>query len=623
MPLYWPSLRGNVIVKKITGNFLAHIGIKAFAIALVLGASAPALAGYQEGVDAYNKKDFQKALSEWLPLAEGGNPVAQNSVGALYNNGLGVLQDNAQAFVWYSKAAEQNFPLAMRNLANLYATGHGVAYDLPTARMWYSRAAVLGDSVSAEKLKTLEAMMANSRQALSPSASANLSSTQPARVGTNKQYVAPLPGEPAPPSAVPVPVVNSVPLVSSFPGATDTLGTAESRPASTIAPMPAEGNFGNDDLTTTDLLPETPKITDMPNTTPPTAAASAPAPAPASKTAPLPSLQQAAAPTGSQSKKTTGNNWLIGKWQGPSLGCPPGGGIEFTPAQALSYFNGKVAVALKAKYAINGDKITVTTIGIDNVGQDYVYQAAGPDGFIIASVPPSMPKSMIGAAHKRCDAQSDKSHAPDNETKTSVPSASKSPVLVASPPTMETSAIEMPSDPLPSESGNDAPALPAGKSASATPMASSSPGTAESAKDGWAAFDQGNYSRALEIWSKLAKAGDNQMQTLVGSIYDYGQGIPQNDAEALKWYMMAANKGYGRAQYFAGALYAKSPQIPQDLVESYKWLWLAGKSLPATRTGSNDVTSEQANALRREISAKMDKVAIAKAEALAKNWHPK
>ena len=96
---------------------------------ITIGLSAPSWADFQAGVDAYSKGDFKTALNEWLPLAESGDPTAQNAVGALYNHGLGVERDDAAAVHWYQMAADQNFPLAMRNLANMYASGHGVAFD--------------------------------------------------------------------------------------------------------------------------------------------------------------------------------------------------------------------------------------------------------------------------------------------------------------------------------------------------------------------------------------------------------------------------------------------------------------------------------------------------------------
>lgn len=61
---------------------------------------------------ARRRGDPQKA-------AEQGNAKAQFAVGALYENGDGVKQDNAQALSWYRKAAEQGHDAAKAALPRL------------------------------------------------------------------------------------------------------------------------------------------------------------------------------------------------------------------------------------------------------------------------------------------------------------------------------------------------------------------------------------------------------------------------------------------------------------------------------------------------------------------------
>ncbi len=120
-----------------------------------MGLSAPARSDYQTGVDAYSDGNFKLALQEWMPLAEGGDATAQNSVGALYDHGLGLDEDDATAAYWYQLAADQSLPLAMRNLANMYAGGHGVPFDQALAESWYEKAARMGDPVSIKRMAAL------------------------------------------------------------------------------------------------------------------------------------------------------------------------------------------------------------------------------------------------------------------------------------------------------------------------------------------------------------------------------------------------------------------------------------------------------------------------------------
>ncbi len=42
-------------------------------IGFLLGLAAPAWAGYQEGIDAYERGDYDTALKEFRPLAEQGH----------------------------------------------------------------------------------------------------------------------------------------------------------------------------------------------------------------------------------------------------------------------------------------------------------------------------------------------------------------------------------------------------------------------------------------------------------------------------------------------------------------------------------------------------------------------
>jgi hypothetical protein len=84
------------------------------------------------------------------------------------------------------------------------------------------------------------------------------------------------------------------------------------------------------------------------------------------------------------------------------MGCPPGGGVEFGSDKARTYYHGKVAATLPVSYRASEESVTVTTVGADGIAQDYVYQRTGPNSMIIVGIPPNMPRSLLGAAHRRC-----------------------------------------------------------------------------------------------------------------------------------------------------------------------------------------------------------------------------
>jgi hypothetical protein len=98
----------------------------------------PASAGpFEDGVAAYDRKEYDKALELWLPLARRGDHTAQFNVGVLYEKGLGVARSAADAARWYREAAQQGDAHAQYALAVLYETGNGVAEDADEARKWY------------------------------------------------------------------------------------------------------------------------------------------------------------------------------------------------------------------------------------------------------------------------------------------------------------------------------------------------------------------------------------------------------------------------------------------------------------------------------------------------------
>jgi len=47
----------------------------------------------------------------------------------------------------------------------------------------------------------------------------------------------------------------------------------------------------------------------------------------------------------------------------------------------------------------------------------------------------------------------------------------------------------------------------------------------------------------LPLLRKAAEAGDGQAMSDLGRMYEYGVGIPQDPAEAVKWFRKAAEAG--------------------------------------------------------------------------------
>lgn len=78
------------------------------------------------GLNAQQTSAPTKQFDEIKAKAEHGSPDAQTRLGTLYENGLGVTTNWAEAFKWYSKAAEQTNAEAEFRVGLCYFTGHGL-----------------------------------------------------------------------------------------------------------------------------------------------------------------------------------------------------------------------------------------------------------------------------------------------------------------------------------------------------------------------------------------------------------------------------------------------------------------------------------------------------------------
>ena len=104
----------------------------------------------------------------------------------------------------------------------------------------------------------------------------------------------------------------------------------------------------------------------------------------------------------------------------------------------------------------------------------------------------------------------------------------------------------------------------------------------------------------------LADQGDVDAQFKLGVIYDIGLGVPENDAEAVKWYRKAAEQGHANAQSNLGFMYANGDGVPENFVHAYVWWSMAKTQGDEDAKGNLEILKPQ-----------MTKQQIAEAQALA------
>ena len=95
----------------------------------------------EDGYAASARRDYETALSLWLPLAQRGNADAQFGIGMLYYRGQGVPQNYAEAMRWMLQAADERHYFAQFTLGSMFEHGVGVRQDLAQAHMWFDLAA--------------------------------------------------------------------------------------------------------------------------------------------------------------------------------------------------------------------------------------------------------------------------------------------------------------------------------------------------------------------------------------------------------------------------------------------------------------------------------------------------
>ncbi len=94
---------------------------------------------------------------------------------------------------------------------------------------------------------------------------------------------------------------------------------------------------------------------------------------------------------------------------------------------------------------------------------------------------------------------------------------------------------------------------------------------------GLAAYERGDYAAALKEFRPLAEQGDAAAQTFLGVMYENGEIVPQDDAEAARWYRLAAEQGFSVAQMSLGLMYYNGRGVPQDDAEAMRWYRLAAE----------------------------------------------
>ena len=93
-------------------------------------------------------------------------------------------------------------------------------------------------------------------------------------------------------------------------------------------------------------------------------------------------------------------------------------------------------------------------------------------------------------------------------------------------------------------------------------------------------------------------------------MYDRGDGVPEDDATAVRWYRMAAEQGHADAQWNLGLMYARGDGVPVDAVSAYAWINIAA----AQGTGMN------IKEVKESLTTDMTRAQIVEAQELSREY---
>ena len=124
-------------------------------------------------------------------------------------------------------------------------------------------------------------------------------------------------------------------------------------------------------------------------------------------------------------------------------------------------------------------------------------------------------------------------------------------------------------------------------------------------------------TEAVRWYQKAADQDYGEAYTNLGYMYDGGLGVTQDKQRAVKLYHNGAEKGSLNAMLNLGISYWKGEGVSKDIVQAYKWLDLARFY---TQRSPNMRLKWRVRGALDEVKKEMTKEQISRAEQLTREW---
>ena len=130
-------------------------------------------------------------------------------------------------------------------------------------------------------------------------------------------------------------------------------------------------------------------------------------------------------------------------------------------------------------------------------------------------------------------------------------------------------------------------------------------------------------AEAVKWYRKAAEQGDADAQVNLGFMYGNGDGVPQDDTEALKWHRKSAEQGHGFAQNNLATMYRLGDGVPEDYTKAYMFYNLAAVNTKAKMLNNlaDAITDKELSKTNmKDMKKIMTKEQIAESQKLTREW---
>ena len=80
-----------------------------------------------------------------------------------------------------------------------------------------------------------------------------------------------------------------------------------------------------------------------------------------------------------------------------------------------------------------------------------------------------------------------------------------------------------------------------------------------------------DYTEAGRWYGKAAEQGEPTAELGLASAFFYGKGVPKDYAEGIRWYRKSAGHGNAAAQFSLGSIYSQGTGVQQDYAQAISW----------------------------------------------------